>query len=401
MDFTFSTRCGPCTNSPTFDIAYGSDLCSSPTPVKYLNAGCTQKTISFNNYSLIPNNCPAGYTQNCAKPIYTTLSDGLEEFDGYSILCCPISGSSGNSQNYFTINCSNGNCSIAIAYQDRQLNCTAVESITDCLNSPDSTYTGGIQTDFPIPWVITPEEIYTVLKNITSPCAGANDFNCLPYSEVYSTNDSTKTTATCLNGQTNDNILPVFSCDNISAFGNACQTLTWIYDTQGAYNGNTNPWFNYNTQGGALQYNPGLGCPPGQIRMSECDTTTSIPANFGQGPAVESNPVNSIVCCDENIPKDRCTFLASFGGSSPPDDFCQLVCPSLDDQKYIGLNSTCDYSYYLLCKQTGCPMDPECETEWLNVVSHVGSGSSLPNSLPTVLDTNGYQTRSPTQPTQT
>ena len=388
MNFTFSSRCGSCTTTPNINVVYGPDLCDSPTPEKYLNAGCISNTVTdYNNYNNPGANCPAGYNQLCTS--YNTGSLNVD------VLCCPPTN---YSQNYFTMNCNSGSCSIVISYADRQLTCNSAESILACLDAPDSTSSGGVQDDIPIPWVITPAEVYTVLRNIVSPCAAEDDFTCLPYSATYSTNKSTETSGTCPNGQINNYNLPTFSCNNVAAFGNACQTLTWQYDTQGAYDGNTNKWFNYNTPGAGLQYSPGLGCPAGQIRMSQCDKTIAIPANLGQGPAVASNPINSIVCCDDNIPKDKCTFMANFNGSSAPEDFCQLVCPTLADQNFIGISTPCDESYFALCTQSGCPIDSACQTNWLGVGTE---GSLFPTRLPDVTDVNGYQTRAPTSPPAT
>jgi len=115
-------------------------------------------------------------------------------------LCCPKVGTNNNSLSF---DCdSNGSCKIDISYQNRKLSCSSSKNLINCLNSPSETSISNIPTEYTIPWLIRPKELYYTLRNIVSACADKDDKNCLPYANVYKSNSSDNTDGTCSTGNT-------------------------------------------------------------------------------------------------------------------------------------------------------------------------------------------------------
>lgn len=305
----FVSRCGNCSSQNL----YGNDVCNLPTPTKYNE--CYQKT-----YSDFNSGCEPGYTVSCDYQIEGSRT----------LLCCP---NTPISDNLYDIECNTGVCKITIAYQNKKLECSSAESLLACLDNPDSTYVDGVKNDFPIPWLIYPKEIYNSLKTLASPCAGSDDYNCLPYSEIINTD---------ING-----ICPSGKLNNYAYFNNSpsCTTL----ETKGNCIRTTNST-----------------CVSGMTEMSTC-----------------TNSDGSILCC--TVPTSECYSFANFipNNSSEQNIFCQMTCPSYNDQLFIGVETPCDASYYDLCKQSGCTIDPVCEANWN--LQQITNGILMPNRLPTVV----------------
>jgi hypothetical protein len=181
MSFSYISRCGNCNSQTIFDQ---SDICNLPMPDKY-NA-CYQKV--FSNYDP---GCEPGYKITCDYDIEGTRA----------LLCCPDSQTS---DSLFDIKCSGDTCSIKIAYQNKKLECATAPSFIGCLNNPDKTYVNGTENEFSIPWLIYPKEVYTTLKEIAGPCGGADDYSCLPYSEIYNADKITDIDGLCPSGELNN-----------------------------------------------------------------------------------------------------------------------------------------------------------------------------------------------------
>ncbi len=311
---SFISRCGNC-SSQTFNQG---DLCYLPTPAKY-NA-CYQKT--FSNYDP---GCEPGYKVSCDYSVEGSRT----------LLCCP---NFGVSDDLYNIKCDGDTCNITIAYQNKKLECSSATSLLNCLNSPDTTYVNGVANDFPIPWLIYPKEIYSSLKNIASPCGGSDDYNCLPYSEVYKASLLTDVNGLCPSGELNN-----------YAYFNDTPSCTLL-----------------ETKGKCTRIS-GQTCPVGMTNMSTC-----------------ANVDGSILCC--TIPSSACYSLASFMPNNTTEKtvFCEMTCPSYADQLFIGVEKPCDASYYDLCKQSGCAIDPVCEANWN--MQQIENGLLLPNKLPMVIN---------------
>lgn len=300
-----------CNSQTTFD---NSDICNLPTPDKY--HACYQKV-----YSIYDSGCEPGYKVTCDYDIEGTRA----------LLCCPESQ---NADSLFDIKCNGNKCNIKIAYQNKKLECASAPSFIGCLNYPDKTYVNGIENEFSIPWLIYPREVYDTLKKIAGPCGGVDDYNCLPYSEVYST--ETRDDGLCPSGELN----------NYAYFNNtpSCSLLE--------------------TKGNCTRVNG--ECPSDQTEISGC-------SNNG-----------SKLCC--TMPKTQDYFLSNFVPSNTPEKtiFCQMACPSYADQIFIGVENTCDATYYDLCKQSGCTIDPVCESKWNR--QQIANGKLMPNRLPLVVE---------------
>jgi len=313
MSFSYVSRCGNCSSQTLFDQP---DICNLPIPEKY-NA-CYQKT-----YNTFDPGCEPGYDIKCDYSIEGSRS----------LLCCPnLTGR----DNLFDINCVGNTCNIKIAYQNKKLECSSASSFVGCLNNPDKTYVNGIESEFSIPWLIYPKEVYNSLKQIAGPCGGSDDYSCLPYSEVYNASSLTDIDGLCPSG----------SLNNYAYFNNtpSCTLLE--------------------TKGNCKRVNG--ACPSGQTLMPSC-----------------TNDDGSNLCC--TMPTSQCYSLASFVPSNTNERtiFCQMACPSYADQLFIGVSEVCDASYYDLCKQSGCPIDPICESKWNK--QQIDNGVLMPNRLPTVI----------------
>lgn len=311
---SFISRCGNCSSQTLFDQ---SDICDLPTPAKYNS--CYQKTFSYYDPG-----CEPGYKISCDYEIEGSRT----------LLCCPDSNVSNS---LYKIKCSGNTCNIAIAYQNKKLECSSATSLLACLNNPDTTYVNGVENEFPIPWLIYPKDIYNTMKDIASPCGGLDDYSCLPYSEIYKASSLTNIDGLCPSGELNNyayfNNTP--SCTLLETKGNCTRTSNSI-------------------------------CPTGTEQMPSC-----------------TNSDGSILCC--TMPSSECYSLASFVPNNTAEKtvYCQLACPSYEDQVFIGVDKPCDASYYDLCKQSGCPIDPVCEAKWS--VQQVTNGVLMPNRLPMVV----------------
>ena len=171
-DYSFISRCG---GDYASNITFTNDVCTNPSkyPMCYPSTGI----------------CTEGFT------LFSCISG--------SSMCCPTGGSENTS---FKLNCNNGICSVDISYQNRRLQCSSTNSLINCLNNPTDTYINGVrQVKSPVPWLIEPIEIYKTIRNITSPCGNQNDFRCLPYSNVYATNNSSDIGGQCPSGKYNFN----------------------------------------------------------------------------------------------------------------------------------------------------------------------------------------------------
>jgi hypothetical protein len=394
MSFSFSTRCGSCI--PT----YGDDLCNTPTPQKYSN--CHYTILSSLQISDPVNNplCDPGYTDFCKS----TNDAGTS-----TVMCCP---NTSNQNNFIKFDCNDSTCDIKINYQNRKMECSSVNSLIDCLNSPDSTSVNGVEDDFPVPWLIPPSDIYKGFRTVTTPCGGLDDYSCLPYSNLFQTKDINETGSSCPSGkQTDYYFMQNSSCSSLQN-NPLCTKLTWTAttDSKGAATGNhTYGVTNHTT----LAYNPPLACPAGKKRRTECDTTTTYQPPIYKFFGFTITPrsielVDSITCCDPYIDtvSNNCTTMANFSsGSAEKATYCQLVCPSIADQKKIfpdqngkANENICDYSYYDLCKQAGCTPDPKCSDVGITARKWLPNktGLLIPNRIPTVINKVNTHTHVPT-----
>jgi hypothetical protein len=308
---------------------------------------CSSEIIYENQNDLCDLPTPSKYNA-CYQKIYSSLDPGCEP--GYNIscdynvegsralLCCP---NIITKDNIFDINCNdNGTgCSIKIAYQNKRLECSSKSSFLACLNDPDTTYVNNIQNEFPIPWLIYPKEIYDAVRDISSPCGGLDDFSCLPYSELFKANSLTDINGVCPSGKLN----------NYAYFNNnvSCSIL----ESKGDCTRTTNST-----------------CLTGMTKMDNCDNN------------------GSILCC--TMPESECYTMSNFIPSNniEKDVFCQMACPSYQDQLLINIKNPCDSTYYDLCNSSGCQVDPACQTGWLK--QQIPSGALMPNKLPTVINNN-------------
>lgn len=314
------SRCGNCSSQTLYNLQNNPDICNLPTSQKY--SACYQKIYSDSDSGSA---CEPGYNVTCDYNIEGTRT----------LLCCP---NVLKSDNIFDIKCdSNNKCNIKIAYQNRKLECSSAQSFIACLNDPDKTYVNDVESEFPIPWLIYPKEIYSSLKEIASPCAGTDDYSCLPYSEISKGSD----VLTDLNG-----LCPSGKLNNYAYFNNtpSCTLLE--------------------TKGNCIRTNS--ECPIGKTKIDSC--TKSDGSNL---------------CC--TMPDAECYSFSNFSPSNTAEKslYCQMVCPSYIDQLYIGVDKTCDANYYDLCKQSGCLIDPLCESKWNK--QQIANGILMPNRLPLVI----------------
>ncbi len=312
MSFSYISRCGDCSERSKND---NSDICDLPTPSKYNS--CYQK-----NYSSYNLGCEPGYDIKCDYQIEGSRT----------LLCCPKLDTK---ENLLSVECNDNSCSIKIAYLNKKLECSSKASFLACLNDPDTTYVGGIKDEFPIPWLIYPKEIYDSLKTISSPCAGSDDYSCLPYSELYKANSISDINGLCPSGKLNNYAYfnENASCSVLESKGNCTRTK--------------------NTE-----------CLPGQTKKNECSNNETI------------------LCCD--MPESQCYSLSKFipTNNTEKDIYCQMVCPSYEDQLFIGVENPCDSTYYDICKQSNCKIDPICEIGWTK--QQIKNGQLMPNRLPNV-----------------
>jgi hypothetical protein len=327
MSFSYISRCGNCSSQSLFNK---NDICNLPKPDKY--SMCYQKT-----YSSYSPGCEPGYDITCDYNIEGSRT----------LLCCP---NMKTTDNLLDMKCNENTCYISISYQNRKLECSSATSLISCLNNPDSTYINGIKNDFSIPWLIYPKEIYNGLKDIAGPCGGLDDYNCLPYSELYNTDLLTDIDGLCPSGILNNyayfNKTP--SCSLLETKGKCTRTST--------------------------------SCPTGTTQMSSC-----------------TNSDGSILCC--TMPNSECYSLASFIPETTTEKnvYCQMTCPSYKDQLFIGVDNPCDSAYYDLCKKSGCPIDTLCESKWNlqqidnGLLMPDGKKISMPNRLPTVISLKNIQ----------
>jgi hypothetical protein len=111
-------------------------------------------------------------------------------------------------------------------------------------------------------------------------------------------------------------------------------------------------------------------------------TNSTCPTGMSQMPTC-TNSDGSILCC--KMPNSECYSLANFVPANTAEKtvFCQMACPSYADQLFIGINNTCDATYYDLCKQSGCQIDAVCESKWNR--QQIANGMLMPNRLPMVV----------------
>jgi hypothetical protein len=315
MSFSYISRCGKCSSK----TVYENDICNIPMPSKY-NKICYQKT-----YSQFNNTCEPGYKITCDHNIENSRT----------LLCCPDID---ESENLFDIKCDSSGCSIKISFQNKKIECSSKTSFIGCLNDPDKTYVDGVQNEFPIPWLIYPKEIYASIKTIASPCGGENDYECLPYSELYQSN-SKSDSGLCPSGELNN-----YAFYNTNTACSTLETSTKCIRTIGS-------------------------CASNMQNIDRCN----------------SNSGN--LCCE--MP-DKCSSVADFipSNNTEKDIFCQMICPSYKDQLQINVDTPCDYTYYDICQRTECPIDPVCQT---NIDPNKNwkqnkTGMLMPNRLPTVIN---------------
>ena len=111
--------------------------------------------------------------------------------------------------------------------------------------------------------------------------------------------------------------------------------------------------------------------------------TGSCPVGMTQMSSTCNNSDGSILCC--TMPNSECYSLANFVPTNLQEKnvFCQMACPSYADQLFIGVDNPCDSTYYDICTQTGCPIDPVCSSKWTK--QQITNGVLMPNRLPTVI----------------
>lgn len=277
------------------------------------------------------------YTQESCEPGYEVKCEYLiEGAEGNRAqLCCPIPR---ENENILDVSCSGNLCDMKIAFQNKKMECASKQSLVACLNDPTTTFVDKTADEFPIPWLINPTEIYQSLKSITSDCGGSDDYECLPYAGVYETFGISEKIGTCPSGQLN----------NYAYYSSATPCSDLVSSKLCERTSSDN-------------------CKEGYSKIEHC--------SGGNG------GMSGSLCCD--LP-DPCYTLGDLTTSNAKEKkvYCELVCPSYKDQmKILGNNSStsCDYSYYNLCKMSGCTPDPKCEIKWLSY-----GGKRMPNKLPSI-----------------
>jgi hypothetical protein len=312
---SYISRCGNCSSGKVkYTTTSHPDLCNLPTPKKYNE--CYQKLYDYYDPS-----CGPDYIVSCDQEINGSRT----------LLCCPDFK---NTDDVMNIDCKDNICNIKISYQNKKIECSSKNSFLECLYDPTSTYVNGIKDKYPIPWLIYPKEIYESVRNISSPCGGYSDYECLPYSEIT---DEDNINSICKSGKLNNY---AYFSDNSS-----CSVLE--------------------TKGDCEKIS-GI-CPTGKKKIDRCSTD------------------NSNLCC--TMPNSECYSSANFTNSNEKKIYCEMVCPSYNDQLFIGQQIPCDSIYYDLCKKSNCPIDPLCEKKWNQEnPSQIKNGALMPNRLPTVVE---------------
>lgn len=103
---------------------------------------------------------------------------------------CPLDGTTYGS--YIAI----GNQDIQIQQGEYRILCNQPTSLVACLTQPSQTFIGG--NEVPTQPLLQPGEIYQQARELIDPCGTQNDYQCLPYSQVIWSQD---TSSTCPNGQ--------------------------------------------------------------------------------------------------------------------------------------------------------------------------------------------------------
>lgn len=296
---------------------------------------CTSQD-NYENACSDPLTTPQGcyqrmYTSESCEPDYEIKCD--YDIDSNRVqLCCPVPRSY---ENMLDVTCTGNLCDMKIAFGNKKMECASKQSLVECLNDPTTTYVDKIADEYPVPWLVNPTEIYQTLRSVSSDCGGSSDYECLPYSDVYETSNLSEKIGRCPSGKLNNYSYynPTTSCDDLRS-SELCEQVSSSV------------------------------CREGYSKIDHC-----------------SSESGSILCCD--LP-DPCYTLGNLTTANTKEKnvYCELVCPSYKDQvKILGNNNSasCDYSYYNLCKMSGCKPDPKCEIQWLPY-----NNKRMPNKLPSI-----------------